>query len=131
MNKPMPLPTPVSRPFWDALRQRQVQLQRCDDCQQWVFYPRSHCPHCLSRALSWQPVSGKGVIYSFCVSEVPSAPMFADEVPQRLVIVELEEGVRLCSTLVVKEGDELKVGMPLVPLFEDRGDITLLRYQPA
>lgn len=131
MQKPMPVPTPVTRPFWEGLQQREVRLQRCEDCQQWVFYPRSHCPHCLSARLAWHTVSGRGVIYSFCVSNVPSAPMFADEVPQKLAIVELEEGVRLCSTLVATEGVELKVGMAVLPVFEDHGAITLLRYQTA
>ena len=32
LANPRPAPTPVSQPFWDALREERVELQRCEDC---------------------------------------------------------------------------------------------------
>ena len=59
--------------------------------------------------------------------------MFADEVPQKLAIIELEEGVRLTSTLVDVDEDAIRIGMPVVPVFDpiDGGEGVLLRYRPA
>ena len=132
LPKPRPRPTPVSQPFWDALRAERVDLQRCDDCDQWVYYPRSRCPACLSDRLTWTTVDGVGTVYTFTVAEQATAPPFADEVPQLLAVVELTEGVRVSTTLVDVEADGIRIGLPVAPVF-DHGDdgITLLRFRPA
>lgn len=131
LPKPRPRPTPVSQPFWDALRAERVDLQRCDDCGRWIYYPRSRCPACLSDRLTWTAVAGDGFVYTFTVAEQPTAPPFADEVPQLLAIVELTEGVRMSTTLVDVDPDAVTIGMPVTPVF-DHGDdgITLLRFRP-
>jgi len=131
LPKPRPEPTPVSQPFWDALREERVALQHCDDCSRWVYYPRSRCPACLSDRLTWTPVEGNGTVYTFTVAEQPTAPPFADEVPQLLAIVELTEGVRMSTTLVDVDPGALRVGMPVAPVFDHGADgITLLRFRP-
>jgi uncharacterized OB-fold protein len=131
MPKPRPEPTPLSQPFWDALRDERVQLQRCDDCGRWVYYPRSRCPACLSDRLTWTRVDGLGTVYTYTVAEQPTAPPFADEVPQLLAIVELAEGVRMSTTLVDVGPDRIRVGMPVAPVFDHGEDgITLLRFRP-
>lgn len=132
MPKPRPLPTPVSQRYWDALREERIELQHCDDCGRWVFYPRSRCPGCLSDRLTWTPVDGEGTVYTFTVAEQPTAPPFADEVPQLIAIVELREGIRVSTTLVDADSAALRVGAPVAPVF-DHGDdgITLLRFRPT
>jgi uncharacterized OB-fold protein len=130
--KPRPVPTPVSQPFWSGLRDERVLLQRCDECGTWVYYPRSRCPHCLSDHLTWTEVDGRGTVYTFSIAVQPTAPPFADEVPQLLAIVELTEGVRLSTTLVGVEPAAVAVGMPVEPAFDHGADgITLLRFRPA
>jgi uncharacterized OB-fold protein len=130
--KPRPRPTPTSQPFWDALREGRIDIQRCDDCGQWVHYPRSRCSRCLSPWLSWHTVPGFGVVYSFSVARQATATVFEDEVPQIITVVELPEGVRLSTTLVDVDADDVRVGLPVEPVFEPGDDgITLLRYRPA
>lgn len=130
--KPRPVPTPTSQPFWDALRAERVVIQRCGACGAWVHYPRSRCSHCLSADLAFHEVGGRGVVHTFTVSRQATAPPFADEVPQIIAIVELDEGVRLTTTLVEVEPEQVRVGMAVAPVF-DHGDdgTTLLRYRPA
>ena len=127
-NKPMPQPTTTSQPFWNALREHRVLLQRCGDCGTWVFYPRSNCSHCLSEKLNWTEISGCGDIYSFTVARVPTLPEFADEAPQLLAVVQLPEGPRINTTLVGVAPESLKIGMRVKPVFDDGPDVTLLRY---
>jgi uncharacterized OB-fold protein len=132
LPKPRPQPTPVSQRFWDALRAERVDLQRCDDCGRWVYYPRSRCPTCLSDRFTWTTVEGLGTVYTFTVAEQATAPPFADEVPQLLAVVELTEGVRVSTTLVDVDRARVSVGMPVAPVF-DHGDdgLTLLRFRPV
>jgi len=133
MQKPLPVPTPTSQPFWDGLREHRVRIQRCRACDSWVFYPRSHCSSCLSRDLAWVDVSGSGTLHTFTIARVPTAPVFSEEVPQKLVVIELDEGIRLTSTLVNAEPAEIRIGMRVRPVFEpsEEGDVTLLRFEPA
>jgi uncharacterized OB-fold protein len=133
LPRPLPTATPTSAPFWAGLREGVVRIQRCDDCERFVFYPRSHCPHCLSPELIWRSVSGRGTLHTFTVTMTPTAPMFADDVPQQLAIVELDEGVRLASTLVDVEPEAIEVGMRLEAVFDptDGGEGVVLRFRPA
>lgn len=49
-----------------------------------------------------------------------------------LVMVDLDVGVRMTSTLTNVEPENIKVGMRVKPFFDPRSeDITLLRFQPA
>lgn len=129
--KPRPAPTPVSQPFWDALREERIELQRCDDCQRWVYYPRSRCPGCLSARLIWTPVDGLGTVYTYTVAEQATAAPFADEVPQLLAVVELTEGVRMSTTLVDVDASAITIGMAVARVFDHVDDATtLLRFRP-
>jgi uncharacterized OB-fold protein len=131
-DKPLPTPTPTSAPFWNGLKEGVVKLQKCSDCGAWVFYPRSRCSGCLSDSLEWREVSGNGTLYTYTIARQPTSPHFADEVPQLLAVVELEEGVRLTTTLVNVAEADIRVGMRLRPYFDlVADDVTLLRYQPA
>lgn len=131
-NKPLPQPTPISAPFWDGLKAHQVKLQCCEDCGHWVFFPRAHCPHCASQRLAWRQVSGEGTLYTCTVARIPTLPEFTDEMPQRLAVVELDEGVHLNTTLVGLDEAQIRIGMRVRPVFDERpGEVTLLRYTGA
>lgn len=128
-NKPLPQPTPISAPFWDALKAHQVRLQQCDDCAHWIFFPRAHCPRCVSSKLTWRNVSGAGTVYTYTVARVPTLPEFADEMPQILAVVEFDEGPHVNTTLIGIDESQLRVGMRVRPVFDERpGTVTLLRY---
>jgi hypothetical protein len=133
VDKPYPVPTPTSQPFWDSLRDHKLSLQRCNECQTLIYYPRANCTNCLSDDLGWEELSGDGTLYTYTVARRPTHPAFADEVPQLIIVVELDEGVRLTSTLVNGGEDDLEIGMRLRPVFEDvpEHDVTMLRYEPA
>jgi acyl dehydratase/uncharacterized OB-fold protein len=130
-NKPLPQATPISAPYWEGLRHHQVRLQQCEHGH-WLFFPRTHCPTCGSRQLTWQTVSGEGTLYSFTVARVPTLPEFTDEMPQLLAVVALDQGVHINTTLVGVEPGEIRIGQRLRPVFDERpGTATLLRYTPA
>ena len=118
-NKPMPIPTEISAPFWEGLKAERLLIQHCNSCNGWVFYPRRHCPSCLAHDLSWREASGGATLYSFTVTRIATLPDFADEMPQMLAVVELDEGVRVNSNLVGLDESEVKIGMRLQPVFAE------------
>ena len=129
-NKPVPVATEISAPFWNALRERKVQIQQCDDCGHWVFYPRAHCNACFSPRLSWKPISGKGTLLTYTLTRIPTMPEFTDEMPQKLAVVQFDEGPHVNTTLLGLEPEDIKIGMRLKPVFSDIPDSesTLLRF---
>ena len=130
---PLPVPDPVSQPFWDSLNRQAIQLQRCGGCGAFVYYPRAVCPACLSDNLVWTPVSGRGVVHAFTIPHRHPNPAFAARVPYVVVLVELEEGVHLLSNLIGVEPtpEVVHVGMPVEIVYDQVSDaITLPRFRP-
>ena len=129
---PLPPRTPTSAPFWEALDRGELLLQRCGACGTWVHYPRVRCPSCLSDQLGWERVDPTGTVYAFSVSPRPTAPMFSDEVPQVVAVVELDNGVRLTTTLVVDDPSSVATGTAVRGVFDRVAEgTTLLRFQPV
>ena len=84
----------------------------------------------MAEDLAWEPVEPAGTIHTFTVTHRPTAPLFADEMPQVLAIVELPNGVRLSTTIVTDDPGALHVGTPVVGVFDHADDRpTLLRFR--
>jgi len=90
-------------------------------------------PGTLADDLEWREISGMGTLYTFTISDRPTAPPWADSLPQLLAVVEWDEGPRLSTEMVNVDPEDLFVGMRVKPVFCDYPDdgITLLRYEPA
>jgi uncharacterized OB-fold protein len=131
-RKPLPIPSPVSAPFWDGLREGVLRVQRCAECAEYVFYPRSLCPSCLSESLDWVKVSGRGRLYSYTVVRRAMHPAFQEDVPYVYAIVELEEGPRVTANVVGCPLEALRVDMPLRAVYDSvTPEVTLLKFEPA
>jgi uncharacterized OB-fold protein len=131
-KKAIPVPTPVSEPYWAALARHELTVQLCGSCGQHNFYPRLSCPACGSRQLGWMSCTGRARLHSFVINHF-AAPGFEDEVPYVIAIVELEEGPRMMTNLrgVPADPAYLVVDMPLEVVFESRDGLTLPMFQPA
>lgn len=130
-EKPLPQPTPTSQPYWDGLRARRVMLQYSPSSDQWVHYPRNRAPGTLADDLEWREVSGEGQVYTFTVARRPTAPAWAEDTPQMIAVVELDEGPKITTELVEVDPDAIRIGMRVKPVFQDEGAVTLLRFAPA
>ena len=129
---PIPVPTPESRPFWEAARRHELQLQYCRTCSGWVYYPRAACPRCLSGELEWRRASGRGSLHTFTVAH-RGQKGFPLGSPYVIAIVELEEGPRMMTNLVGVAPDPaaIRIGMPVEVVFEDISpEIALPRFRP-
>ncbi len=79
------------RGFYEEARQHRLVVQRCEVCGMLRGAIGAACPFCTSLDWSWQPVSGKGEIYSYQIVTQAVQPAFADWVPYPVVLVELDE----------------------------------------
>ncbi len=134
-DKPLPRPEipDLTQPFWDAAKRHELVLPRCLRCNQYFWYPREVCPHCLRIDWEWTGVSGRGRLHTFTVVRQPLNPAVADDVPYAYAIVQLEEGVRLISNIVdCAIPDDLAIDMPVEAAYDDvSDDWTLVKFRPA
>ena len=131
IRAPLPQPTPESKPFFDALKEHRLLIQRCGDCERAYYYPRPFCPSCLSDAVEWEEASGKGTLYSFVINH-RAAPGFT--APYIIAVVQLDEGPRMMTNLVGVEPDPniVQCDMPVEIVFDDvDDDFTLPRFRLA
>lgn len=131
--RPIPPMTDLTQPYWDAARRQELVVQHCESCDHRPFPPRAHCPACGSATLTWRTVSGKGTVYSYTVAHRPPHPVFAEQCPLAVAIVELDEGPRMISNIVGCDPDALEVGMAVQIAFEpiDESDVVLPVFSPA
>ena len=132
-NKPLPNPSFVSQPFWDAAKEHRLTFQRCRLCGTNVFYPRDICPgpDCFGvGTLDWVESSGKGTVYSFTVSYQPAHPSFRDYVPYMLAIVALDEGPRMNTNIINADPKDVAIGMQVEVVWDDvTPEFTLPKFQ--
>ncbi len=129
---PTPVPTAESAEFWAGCQRGELLIQKCSQCGTLRYFPRAGCPRCTSEQYTWHKVSGRGTLYSFIVVHPPTLPAFKDKVPYPVILVELEEGVRMISNIVDCKNEELRIGMPLEVVFDRiNEDLTLPKFRPA
>ena len=125
--EPIPVPTPVTQPFWDATKEHRLMLQRCANGHTF-YYARTHCPECLSSELAWVPASGRGKLYSYTVARRPQSPEFAEDVPYIIAAITLEEGPRMTSLLVDADPDNVVIDGPVEVAWDDVSDGIAMPY---
>lgn len=132
-EKPLPVMNEESRPFWEACREGRLMLQRCGDCGGYVYYPRALCTHCHSGKLTWEEVSGEGVIYSYTVCHRPAGPAFSGDVPYVVALIDLKEGPRMMSNIVSGDPgspENVKIGQAVRVVFDAVTDeVTLPKFE--
>ena len=132
-DKPLPVPDPVTQPYWDGLKAGQLRIQRCLSCEKAVFYPRALCSHCGSRELEWITCSGRGTLHAFTIAHRGTPAAFKGSTPYVVAMIDLEEGARLMTNLIGVDPTPaaVKIGMPVEIVFEEvTPTITLAKFRP-
>jgi uncharacterized OB-fold protein len=126
MTSTMPAPVPVVDPdsagFWEAAARGHLAIARCTECRRWQQPPMEVCRFC-GGTLAFEPVSGRGTVFSFIVVRQVTVP--GHEPPYVVASVQLEEDPTVRLTAVVRAPvDEVEVGTPvqvdLVPTGADQ-----------
>jgi uncharacterized OB-fold protein len=97
--------------FWDGTAAGELRLQKCGACGELRHPPGPACPRCGAYDRQYVVASGRGTVFSYAVHRHPPVP--GRELPILLVLVELDEGVRMVGELVEAQPEEIEIGMPV------------------
>ena len=110
-----PRMTEFTQRFWQGLATGNFETTRCEDCSRLTFPPKPFCPHCWSKRIAWVPLSGRGKLYAQTV--VHAAPLvFQGEVPYRVGVVDLDEGLRIATRVLADVEPKLDTAVEIVVL---------------
>src|SRR4029078_2563840 len=120
-QRSLPTTDEDSQPFWDACGRHELQIQRCDACGYYVYFPGPICRKCGSSELTWTLMSGRGTVYSFVVVHHVVTPRFPPDQPYVVAWVELAEQppVRLLTNIVDCQPEQVHIGQQVAVRFED------------
>ncbi|MFI9822879.1 Zn-ribbon domain-containing OB-fold protein [Streptomyces sp. NPDC052013] len=115
-----------TRTYWEAAAEGRLLIRRCADCSRAHHYPREFCPHCWSEHVTWERASGRAALYTWSVVHRNDLPPFAGRTPYIAAVVDLAEGPRMMTELVLTQAaDEPRAGMELEVTF--RAEIPVFR----
>jgi uncharacterized OB-fold protein len=130
--KPLPTITDETAPFWAGLNQGELRFQRCCGCGKRRYPISQVCPRCLSADFAWEPVSGRGRVFSFAVFHRAYHPSFAADVPYNVALIRLAEEIFMFSNVVGIANEDIICDMPVMVDFERVTEtITLPRFRPV
>jgi uncharacterized protein len=118
--------------FWKATRNKEFRYQQCNNCNTVVFYPRRHCTGCTSGDLVWKVSAGKGSVYTFSVVRQSYHPFFRNQVPYAVAWIDLDEGPRLISNIVVDDPlTEICIDQRVELVWEEHEEVNIPLFRPV
>jgi uncharacterized protein len=132
MSRTFPRPTKISAPFWKACHERVFQMQKCDSCHQFVWFPMYMCPHCGNMEMSWTELSGRGTVYSLSLIIDPVSAACAPDGPLTVALVELDEGPVMMTNIIGEGAEDVAIGDRVSLVFQQvSDDVTLPVFERA
>jgi uncharacterized OB-fold protein len=131
-SMPNPLADAITLPFWQAAAEHRLVVQCCAACGRTRLPPAPVCPECRSAEAGWQPVSGRGEVYTYTIVHRPIAA--GQPLPTVIAVIALEDsgGLRMISNLVGADPAEIAIGMPVELVWEDMStELSIPRFRPA
>ena len=102
-----------SKDFYRGLLDRQLLMNRCEQCGTWQAQGQSMCPQCWSTEVKPTPVAGTGEIHLLIfLHQGPQLEGvdYADGYPVAAVELDEQVGLRFVTTIVDYDKAQLKVG---------------------
>lgn len=131
-NKPLPMPDADSQAYWRGIQEGKLLLQHCQACAHVQYYQQAICRACGSDRLEHRAASGRGKVYSFSVVHRAPGPAFKQDTPYAVILVELEEGPRMISSLVGADPSLVGFDMAVELVCEPAGGgVSLPRFRAA
>jgi uncharacterized OB-fold protein len=109
--------------FWRSIGSRyNLEGTRCNECGEYFYPPRNFCVNCR-RSGQIEPYNfkGTGEIVSYTLIHT-AAEGFENQAPYTLAIIQLDEGPRLTSQIVVGDPEKIHIGMRVRSVFRKLGE---------
>jgi uncharacterized OB-fold protein len=125
----VPNPIGPNAEFYAWAARGELRLQRCTACKTWRHPPRHRCATCGALESTWEPVSGRGRVFSWTITHRQLDPAF--DVPYAVVVVELDEGPRLVGNLQGLDPSALALDRRVQAVLEPVSDtVALVHFAP-
>jgi uncharacterized protein len=129
--KQTPAPTASDKPFWEAARRHILTAYHCHKCGAWYSQP-TDCLKCDKSQMGWDPVSGKGRLYTFGIYHQLYHPAWKGDIPYNVACVQLDEGPIMLTNIVNCKNEDLYVDMPVEVVFDDiTPEFSLPKFTPV
>lgn len=102
--------------FWNFCAKGELRLQKCTSCGDIAWPVVKACESCGSDDFSWERMSGKGTIASWCTFERDYYRGMLP-IPWDTILVELEEGPLFISNPLGYTWKDVTIGMPVEAVF--------------
>ncbi len=122
VQRPIPQPTDITKPYWDAAAAHKLIIQQCQACGTKQFYPRGFCIMCLSDNLGWLTCSGQATVYTFTVNHRAANGYMKERVPYIVAAIDLAEGTRMIANIVDSPPEAIRIGARVQVVFEYLSD---------
>ena len=98
--------------YLDGIANGVVRFQHCESCGAAQTLSRFACARCGSEGLVWRDAVGGGTVYAVTVVTRAPTDVFRALVPYTLVLVDLDEGVRVMAhgATGLRIGDSVHAG---------------------
>jgi uncharacterized OB-fold protein len=135
--RPVPIPDPVSAFYWDHAKQGKLAVQGFEGSDI-LQHPPSPVPEVpggpgdgVGAPIAVE-VSGYGTLFAFTILHQPFHPGFVDAVPMIIGLTELDDapGVKILTNIVEADHGELRCGLPMEVVFEQREEFALPQFRP-
>lgn len=103
------------------------EIQRCNGCGKYIFYPRALCHYCGSTDLDWVKASGQATVYATSVVRV--RPDHGSD--YNIALVDLAEGPRMMTRVVGVDPVEVKIGMQVTACIGEVDGEPAVLFKPA
>ena len=130
-GRPLPLLTQENEFFWTSGADGTLRFQECQACDALIHPPAPVCRYCRSRDIGIRAVSGKAILAGFTLNQRFSLPgMPAPYVVAQVAISE-DPRVRLTTTIVEADPEQLELGQQVEVVFEHLEDVWLPLFRPT
>ncbi len=131
-NRPLPVVSGETEPFWNACREGTFLIQQCEDCEKFQYHYRGFCCHCWSDRVRDHAIDGTGTVWTYTVVERNRMEGFSERVPYVVALIEVPEGIKILSNVVNCDVDSVAIGMPVRLTFADATDgLRIPMFEPA
>ena len=86
-----PTPGGVDLAFWEGLQEGRFRIQRCPECDEWIWGPQWICGQCHRFDPDWVDIPLTGTVYSWATTWHPFTVEMVGHVPVTTLAVELPQ----------------------------------------
>ena len=121
VQRPLPQPTRITQPYWDAAREGRLVIQQCAHCKARQFFPREFCTAACRQTWTGSNAAARAPCTP-TINRRGAGAAFGERVPYVVAAIDLDEGVRMMANIVDSPPEAVRIGSRVRVCFERVSD---------